>query len=78
MPANTTHEAFLQPENENGIIWKYLSFERLLSIIITKKIIFSRIDSFEDEFEGALEESKFKNSINYIDERIVNGIIELT
>jgi len=64
MAANTSHPAFLQPHNVDIRLWKYLTFEKFLSLLVQNAVIFSRIDTFEDEFEGKIEKRKFLNAFS--------------
>ncbi|MFC2121630.1 hypothetical protein ACFLTI_08555 [Bacteroidota bacterium] len=47
------HPIFLAPEDENIKIWRYIDFTKLVSLIDTKKLFFSRTDMFDDHFEGS-------------------------
>ena len=58
------HATFIQPENENIKIWRYLDFTKLVSLIDTRRLYFTRSDKFDDPFEGSwpkpnVEERKY-------------------
>lgn len=38
--------------NKNDYLWKFVSIEKFLSIVLNKKLYFTRIDCFEDVQEG--------------------------
>jgi hypothetical protein len=48
------HPAFIQPENEEIKIWRYLYFSKFVSLINNRRLYFSRSDKFDDPFEGSL------------------------
>lgn len=47
------HRAFSIPPAERTI-WRYISFEQLLSILSNESLHFARADTFDDPFEGIL------------------------
>ncbi len=44
---------FITPDDENIKIWRYMDFTKLVSLIDTKKLYFTRADKFDDPFEGS-------------------------
>lgn len=49
----TLHPEFIQPANEDIKIWRHLDFTKLLSLIDSRQLYFSRADKFDDPFEGS-------------------------
>lgn len=47
------HPVFVQPENENIRVWRYMDFTKLVSLIDSRRLFFTRADKFDDPFEGA-------------------------
>lgn len=47
------HKTFIQPANEQIKIWRYMDFTKLISMIDTETLFFTRADGFEDIFEGS-------------------------
>ena len=47
------HPVFVQPENENVKIWRYMDFTKLVSLIDSRELFFTRADRFDDPFEGS-------------------------
>ncbi|CAM1345512.1 hypothetical protein [Tenacibaculum amylolyticum] len=47
------HPIFNAPENENVKVWRYMDFTKLISLIDTRRLFFSRADMFDDPFEGS-------------------------
>lgn len=47
------HEVFIQPENEDIKVWRYMDFTKLVSLIDSCRLYFTRADKFEDLFEGS-------------------------
>jgi len=48
-----SHSTFIQPEDENIKIWRYLDFTKLIALIDSRRLYFTRCDKFEDPFEGS-------------------------
>lgn len=46
--------AIIQPDNENVKVWRYMDFTKFISLIETQSLHFTRVDKFEDPFEGSL------------------------
>lgn len=49
--------AFDFPELDDQFLWRYLSIEQYLSLLLNSSLYFSRADRFADEFEGTLPEA---------------------
>lgn len=47
------HYVFIQPANEEVKVWRYMDFTKLVSLIDTRRLYFTRADRFEDPFEGS-------------------------
>lgn len=47
------HPVFVQPGNENVKVWRYMDFTKLVSLIDSRRLFFTRADKFEDPFEGS-------------------------
>ena len=47
------HSAFKQPKNEDSKVWRYMDFSKLVSLIDSESLYFTRADKFEDPFEGS-------------------------
>jgi len=47
------HPTFIRPENEDIKIWRYMDFTKLVSLIDSRRLYFTRADKFEDPFEGS-------------------------
>ena len=47
------HPTFIQPENEEIQIWRYMDFSQLVSLIDSRRLYFTRADKFDDPFEGS-------------------------
>jgi hypothetical protein len=53
MAANTTHTCFSQPANHGMRLWRYMDFTKLVWILESSSLFFSRADLFRDPFEGS-------------------------
>ncbi|MCP1124519.1 hypothetical protein NKR74_14605 [Bacillus sp. 3103sda1] len=47
------HVDFNGIENENMKIWRYMDFAKFVSLLNEQSLFFTRIDKFEDRFEGS-------------------------
>lgn len=47
------HLTFIQPEDEEIKVWRYMDFTKLVSLIDSRRLYFTRADKFEDPFEGS-------------------------
>ena len=66
--------AFKLDENDNRL-WRYMGIDKFLALLSTSKIHFTRIDQFEDNWEGAMPAStqeEFKSFINTMNKIIRN------
>lgn len=47
------HPTFIQPEDKEIKVWRYLDFTKFVSLIDSCMLYFTRADKFEDPFEGS-------------------------
>ena len=47
------HGLFVQPENEDVRVWRYMDFTKLVSLIDSQCLYFTRADKLGDPFEGS-------------------------
>jgi hypothetical protein len=57
------HAVFNPPENENAKIWRYMDFTKFVSMLDSKALFFTNVDSLEDKFEGSFSKYIFDPSI---------------
>lgn len=50
----------LPPESDNQVIWRYLSYPKLLSLLSTQELRFTRADDFTDPLEGYLPQKTMR------------------
>ncbi len=62
------HPSFVQPENEQVKVWRYMDFTKFVSLIDTRCLFFTRADKFEDPFEGSWPLHNLKAMKNAPDE----------
>lgn len=67
---HTEHDLFHPPTNENQIIWRYLDITKLLDLINSTSLYFTRADFFEDIFEGSLPKKTLEVRTNYYEELV--------
>ena len=53
------HPRFDIPE-DNTILWKYMDFAKLMSVLAGEALFFTRLDKFTDPFEGAPSQANLK------------------
>jgi len=47
------HPSFEAPKNLEQNIWRYLDFTKFVDLLVTNDLYFTRVDQFEDKFEGS-------------------------
>ena len=47
------HPVFIAPENSEIKVWRYMDFTKMISLIDTRRLFFTRADMFNDPFEGS-------------------------
>ncbi|MGI9249739.1 MAG: hypothetical protein ACR2PR_00845 [Pseudohongiellaceae bacterium] len=47
------HPTFIQPKDENIKVWRYIDFTKLVSLMDSCTLYFTRADKFGDPFEGS-------------------------
>lgn len=68
-----THPTFLQPESENIKVWRYLDFTKFLSLIDSSCLYFTRVDKFDDPFEGSWPKLNVEEKLIVSGEHKENG-----
>ncbi len=53
MPAESNHPCFAPPVDKHIKVWRYMDFTKFVSLLETECIFLSRVDKFEDPYEGA-------------------------
>lgn len=53
MTATTEHSCFIQPQNSDSRLWRYMDFTKFVSLISSGSLFFCRADLFKDPFEGS-------------------------
>jgi hypothetical protein len=48
------HPEFTQPSNEQVKVWRYMDFTKFVSLLDSQQLYFTRVDKFDDPFEGSL------------------------
>jgi len=60
LPANTTHMCFIQPEDQNALVWRYMDFTKFFSVVSTGSLFLCRADLLGDPFEGSFSKANIK------------------
>ncbi len=47
------HPLFVQPDNEDVKVWRYMDFTKFVSLLDSQRLYFTRADKFDDPFEGS-------------------------
>jgi hypothetical protein len=47
------HPVFIAPDDHDAMIWRYVDFAKLVSLLDTSSLWFARSDTLGDEFEGS-------------------------
>ncbi len=64
MPAKTNHPVFVQPENLNCRVWRYVDFTKFVALLNSESLFFCRADLFKDPYEGCYTE--LNNEIKHL------------
>jgi hypothetical protein len=51
------HPVFEKPDDPNAIVWRYLDFTKLVSLLDRRELFFCRVDKLEDPLEGSTSRS---------------------
>lgn len=55
-----THPAFRNKPKDNDKLWRFMNFEKFYDLIVNNQLHFTRIDQFDDTFEGTWSKNDFK------------------
>jgi len=66
------HPCFNDKAKEHDILWRYLSLERFLDLLITQELHFGRIDQFGDHFEGMWATKDYESVKNQLGDDAAN------
>jgi len=69
---------YIQPVSDNTIIWRYLSLEKLLSLLHYKSLYFALPEQFEDPLEGAWFQKDFDEVEAYKDQKMKEQVLAYT
>lgn len=60
MSANIDHMCFVQPEDQNAQLWRYMDFTKFFSLISSESLFLCRADLLGDPFEGSFSKANIK------------------
>ena len=55
------HTDFIKPDDSDAKIWKFMDFTKLVNLLETKSLYFTRADQFDDPFEGSFTKYDIKH-----------------
>ncbi len=64
---------YIETPKDDVKIWKYMSIEKFLSLLINSRLYFSRLDQFKDSWEGTWTNSLI-NSPAFQNEEVLNKV----
>jgi hypothetical protein len=64
------HDVFAAPDREDTPLWRYMSLAKLLSLVSTRSLFFSRSDLLDDPWEGAVTPETIKQMRDSLSEHI--------
>lgn len=67
----TQQPGFTPPGNPEAVIWRYLDFARLLSLLTSRSLYFARADLLGDSFEGTITKATVSS---YADPRSMTSL----
>ncbi|TDP60333.1 DUF2971 domain-containing protein [Flavobacterium dankookense] len=68
------HSSFLKPKNPNQKIWRYVDFTKFIDLLNSESLYFTRVDKFEDIFEGSVPIKTAETRRIPIHQKFINGI----
>ena len=66
-PLRESHETFPQPASGELKVWRYISLEKLVAIVSTQTLVFTRVDLLGDDFEGSVTRGTY-DAVNRVPE----------
>ena len=64
------HPVFQAPSNLDIPIWRYMDLAKFLSIVQAQALIFTRVDTMSDEFEGSITRPTLENMRSVLSEHV--------
>lgn len=61
-----TKDAAFEPPNDDTVLWRYMSTEKLLSLLSTGALHLARLDRLDDPWEGALTQRQIDDQIRFV------------
>ena len=58
-------------------LWRYISFSKFVSLLISKKLHFARADKFLDTYESSIPQRDLQKARNYFADLLSNRIIDI-
>ena len=52
--------SFPKPDDENVLLWRYMDFEKYVSLLDTRALFFARADKLGDSFEGSVSKANIE------------------
>lgn len=82
------HPIFIDPEEENLFLWRFIDFTKFVSILLKKALFFCKANSLGDSWEGSypkkeidyfprMFEDTYKNKDDKISEKVSNHIDDI-
>jgi len=68
---------FKEKPHGNAIIWRYMSLEKFLDLLINSQLFFSNLNRLTDKYEGTVYDKNFKSEVKAIMESEFNGFDEI-
>lgn len=62
-----SHPSFPQPINKDTKVWKYMNLAKFISLLSKNQLHFTRIDLFDDNFEGSITSKNHYNRKKFLE-----------
>lgn len=70
-----SHKALVVPAERDASLWRYLSVAKLLDLALNKRLMFARVDSLDDGFEGVITEPMTRSLREFSEaKRVASGV----
>lgn len=61
-----TYRGFYEPTKKASLIWRYIDFTKFVDLVDSSQLYFSRLDKFEDPFEGTMPVNLIKEPHEFL------------
>lgn len=72
-----TDDRFKERPHGNTIIWRYMSIDKFLDLLISSQLFFSNLTKVSDKYEGTVYDKNFESEVRNLNNSKNNGFDEI-